>query len=638
MAKLFERLNLNDLFEDKYYIIPDYQRGYSWTDKQIDDFWNDIIQAQKTKQKHYFGTFYLKYNNETEYYEMIDGQQRLTTLFVLLILLYEDADVYNAFWSNCIEKNNIWHLTYSDGNSNKNYLEGRIYSNRSGNFTENNIYKKNLKNLKENLSNKLASLENRESFFNYIKTNLIFDLRYIYNDEESIDENLLFETLNNRGLGVSILEKLKNRLICLDKKYVDAQESLRENINESWSEIYRNLGIVIDDGNDIYSLDENEFIASHLTIYRKPLWGVFYEDGAEEKLFQMFCDNPEEYEKDECYEQKSEIKNPEEKVDVFKIDNYVNDLVDFSRAWSRMHKGTDSHVKEILSLDSSREIKIFVATILMYFPFDSKPILDLLEKYLFRNSFPNYAAACGRLDMSLPTFARKLNGMLSVNDNDIKIEEGKTLYDAIIQILNKALETPIDKDYFMEQMVLLYSYKRGNIGFYRWSGLKYFLFKYDKHIKQRDNKRIPFISFSEFDKYSIEHIFPQTPNEVEWDDMLQSIRNRFDRPRADISSYVEIIKNSLGNLTLLQSGEEQSNAKNYSWIEKKRIYQDTDICQQTYNLREVCEYKNWTLDEVIDRGKKMLSFLAHMLNNSKERGRNISFARDSDYLLLNKEN
>ena len=218
MAKLFERLNLNDLFEDKYYIIPDYQRGYSWTDKQIDDFWTDIIQAQKTKQKHYFGTFYLKYNNETEYYEMIDGQQRLTTLFVLLILLYEDADVYNAFWSNCIEKNNIWHLTYSDGNSNKNYLEGRIYSNRSGNFTENNIYKKNLKNLKENLSNKLASLENRESFFNYIKTNLIFDLRYIYNDEESIDENLLFETLNNRGLGVSILEKLKNRLICLDKK------------------------------------------------------------------------------------------------------------------------------------------------------------------------------------------------------------------------------------------------------------------------------------------------------------------------------------------------------------------------------------------------------------------------------------
>ena len=102
---LFERLNLTELFEDKYYIIPDYQRGYSWTDKQIDDFWNDIIQAQKTKQKHYFGTFYLKYNNETEYYEMIDGQQRLTTLFVLLILLYEDADVYNAFWSNCIEKN-----------------------------------------------------------------------------------------------------------------------------------------------------------------------------------------------------------------------------------------------------------------------------------------------------------------------------------------------------------------------------------------------------------------------------------------------------------------------------------------------------------------------------------------------------
>ena len=91
---LFERLNLTELFKDKYYIIPDYQRGYSWTDKQIDDFWNDIIQAQRSNQKHYFGTLYLKYNNETEYYEMIDGQQRLTTLFVLLILLYENPFLY----------------------------------------------------------------------------------------------------------------------------------------------------------------------------------------------------------------------------------------------------------------------------------------------------------------------------------------------------------------------------------------------------------------------------------------------------------------------------------------------------------------------------------------------------------------
>lgn len=628
---LFERLNLTELFKDKYYIIPDYQRGYSWTDKQIDDFWNDIIQAQRSNQKHYFGTLYLKYNNETEYYEMIDGQQRLTTLFVLLILLYEDTDDYNSFWSNCIENNNIWHLTYSDENSK--YLEGRIYSNRSGNFIENNIYKKNLKNLKENLFNKLRNLENRESFFNYIKTNLIFDLRYIYNDAEGIDENLLFETLNNRGLGVSILEKLKNRLICLDKKYVDAQESLRESINESWSEIYRNLGIVIDDGNDIYSLDEDEFIASHLTIYRKPLWGVFYEDGAEEKLFQIFCDNPERYEQDECYDEKNEIENPEESVDKDKISSYVQNLVEFSRAWSRMHKGTDSHIKEILSLDSSREIKVFVATILMNFSFDSEPIFDLLEKYLFRNSFPNYASACGRLDMSLPTFARKLNGMLSENDNDIKIENDKSLYDAIIQILNKALETPIDKDYFMEQMVLLYSYRRGNIGFYRWSGLKYFLFKYDEYIKNRDRRRTPFISFSEFDKYSIEHIFPQTPNEGEWDDMLQSIRIYFNRPRTDISSSVEIIKNSLGNLTLLQSGEEQSNARNYRWLDKKQIYRRN--CQQTHNLREIYTYENWTLTEIIDRGKKMLKFLADMLNNCG--GKDISFHNNSDYLLLEKE-
>ena len=39
-----ETMTLSEFFQN-YYIIPDYQRGYSWQDKQIEDFWEDITSA-----------------------------------------------------------------------------------------------------------------------------------------------------------------------------------------------------------------------------------------------------------------------------------------------------------------------------------------------------------------------------------------------------------------------------------------------------------------------------------------------------------------------------------------------------------------------------------------------------------------
>ena len=53
--------NLKQLFGDKFFRVPDYQRGYAWTKKQLDDFWNDIIEIQQDEVnggflRHYTGT------------------------------------------------------------------------------------------------------------------------------------------------------------------------------------------------------------------------------------------------------------------------------------------------------------------------------------------------------------------------------------------------------------------------------------------------------------------------------------------------------------------------------------------------------------------------------------------------------
>lgn len=463
-------MTLSKFFQD-YYIIPDYQRGYSWQDKQIEDFWEDITSAIEKKVKHYFGTVYLKFNCKyynKKYYDVIDGQQRLTTLFVLLKILKIDELIKNG---------PVYHLDYSD-NPNRDFF---IYKIIEGNGQEKiiNCYRKNLCNLKKNLLERVKSYgeERLPALKAFLVENLIIDVRYIGN-EDGITDMVVFETLNNRGKPLSILEKLKNRLMYLNEKFTDEnyKEKVRENINSCWSKIYENLGSSTGE-----ILDEDEFVAAHLTIYRKPLWGVFYEDGAEKKLFQMFCSNPNKYEKaekeDSYYEKIEKIKNPEEDIDKSgqKIKNYIKNLKTFSDAWKKMLVNPRDNIRRIFALNSTREIKVFVAIIIMkYKEQEQNEIFDLLEKFLFRNSLPNYSGYCNT-EMALPTLARKINNCLSDLEDDC-FEFSKIETVDITNIIKNALRTPIDKEYIVEQFKNLYTYKRGNIGFYRWSGINYTVF------------------------------------------------------------------------------------------------------------------------------------------------------------------
>ena len=66
-------------------IIPDNQRGYDWKEIHADDFWEDIfeIEDRDIQRNFYLGSILLlDYKNNT--YEIIDGQQRLTTIFIVI--------------------------------------------------------------------------------------------------------------------------------------------------------------------------------------------------------------------------------------------------------------------------------------------------------------------------------------------------------------------------------------------------------------------------------------------------------------------------------------------------------------------------------------------------------------------------
>ncbi|WP_158250855.1 DUF262 domain-containing protein [Haloferax marisrubri] len=81
---------------DQNFNIPDYQRTYSWETKQLKQFWSDVekfVTAELNDEKQvsdvFFSSMYFAVRGKTRDYEVIDGQQRLTTVHILFKVLNE---------------------------------------------------------------------------------------------------------------------------------------------------------------------------------------------------------------------------------------------------------------------------------------------------------------------------------------------------------------------------------------------------------------------------------------------------------------------------------------------------------------------------------------------------------------------
>ena len=83
---------------DKRFIIPLYQRNYDWKIENCQQLFNDLLKLHKTKRKsHFFGSIVSSIENGSEDRFIIDGQQRITTVSLILIALV------NAYKENAIE-------------------------------------------------------------------------------------------------------------------------------------------------------------------------------------------------------------------------------------------------------------------------------------------------------------------------------------------------------------------------------------------------------------------------------------------------------------------------------------------------------------------------------------------------------
>ncbi len=80
---------IEQFFTGKSLEIPPFQRDYAWDTGNVDDLFDDILEAMEMRDSHYLGTFILSAGDTKERFKVVDGQQRLTTLTILLDALID---------------------------------------------------------------------------------------------------------------------------------------------------------------------------------------------------------------------------------------------------------------------------------------------------------------------------------------------------------------------------------------------------------------------------------------------------------------------------------------------------------------------------------------------------------------------
>ncbi|ARQ98333.1 hypothetical protein CLAN_1625 [Campylobacter lanienae NCTC 13004] len=641
--------------------IPDYQRGYSWGEKQRKDFWKDLISI-KGEQKHYTGTISLEkieqkvWEKKEEYnqikgaikegdglYYVVDGQQRLTTIFILLNELLNLAISKNLELddSPSNELKSRWILKQSDGkdpvfffcyekkNDNYGFMTNNIFeyeSNKDKDAT--NLYAKNLKEAKDFFKEKIKNLSDKDlnTIFTKLKNKLSFSVYIIENEE---DVYITFESMNNRGKPLSTLELLKNRLLYLitliNRRDNGEQNEPRININDRWAEIYRNLGKDIE-----YPLNDDEFLKDHwLVYYGEPNKGKKepYKSSLLDYKFyigKVYGEKPDTTEESEnntresddiddgANDGQSSKSNYESNTNITKlemsdINEYADKIGEFSKYWA--WTWIDDEIKLIcsslklerlkniifrLNMLKMRHFRPLIASIFLKLDngklniSEACDFLEIVEKYIFLT----FVFGKEYTSHEITTF-QKLNHEFYTDKTELsKIK---------LEFQNRIEQEKVKHtEQFIQRIRDIFN-KDENKGFYTWDGCRYFLYEYERELFKEKHGGKMFLNKEWWSKnksdegktLTIEHIYPQTPKENDWNEF-----DNFD------DKDKNILRNLLGNLLPIANSE---NIKlgNHDFLTKCLSYKKD--CYSAQDIEK--NYQVWNADIIYKRSKSLIDFM-----------------------------
>jgi len=511
----------------KCFIIPVYQRDYAWTKINCQKLWDDLVELNNKNRKDHFLGAIVTIGSGFEVYTIIDGQQRITTVSLLLIALHsylknkesksKDEEVLMEqvleFLINRYSAENDKRIRLKPNKQDKEHFD-KLFMNGDIDNLDSNIIN-NYKYLYEKIN--LKFLSPRQIFDSFRKLKMVL----IHLVREQDDPQLIFESLNSTGVKLKADDLIRNYIL-MDLP-PDEQRRL---YNDYWMKI------------EELTADVAEFVRNYL-IYKLKSW-VKKDD-----IYTMFK--------------------------IFAIDNFyknnegiLKDLLYFAKIYSmlvQISPHSDNEINNQLARLNKLEFTVshpYFIDLFNDFSLDIissevvRNVLLIIESYAFRK-------------ILVDNTTQGLNKMFITLSRDIKKEETwKEQYLDILSyiLLEKRVSQRFPNDVEFENALInkeVYRLQAKNRNFLLES-LENYNSAYSVCV----------------DELTVEHIMPRTLSK-EW-------KNNLGDKWQDIhKKYLH----TLGNLSLTAKNSELSN---YSFEEKQQIDFQTSKLKLNYELKDLTEW------------------------------------------------
>jgi len=535
---------------DTHFVVPVYQRNYDWTKEQCEQLFGDLIDISRHGfRTHFIGSIVSIYNNDkgNREYLIIDGQQRITTLSILLQAIYKglDGGVFKSQDDRLKEKIEDYLVNRHVEDDKRIRLkpikdDAEAFSKLFGNkkhFIDNSNITINFWYFYNRILNEKVSIDD---LFLAIKNLIIVEIE-LKNGED--DPQLIFESLNSTGLDLSEADKVRNFILM--KEDTETQNRFYE---DYWNVIEKNT-----------NFDVSNFIRDYLTLKER----VIPNKNRVYLSFKKFV--------------------LEQEIDIEEI---LKDLLKFSEYYKKIiYANNDSRdsVDRIIYRLNKLETMVSYPFLLEIFNDNNdeiityeelSDILKVIESFVLR-----------RFICDVPTNA--LNKIFMILGKEIKKHKDykKNYFDIFRYILTKKdlnQRFPDDKE-FQDKIVLkdIYNLKSKN---------KVYLLEQLENYNNREKVRVEELVGS--NELTIEHIMPQTLT-PDWKKELGE----------DWMEIYEKYLHTLGNITLTAYNSEYSNR---SFIEKRDMEEKGFRDSRLFLNKYLSTIERWNEKNIKERARKLL--------------------------------
>jgi len=539
----------------KSYEIPVYQRAYSWEKLNWKTFLDDLLEQIQGEHNYFFGNLLLEVISKNRKYEIIDGQQRITTLTIFMRAMLNvlrsrgnekeliDFDFEEKI---CIYLKNGGNIKLRPVEYDRACFDALIIDNKN-NFAISTPSQNRIKTAKEYFEKELGAFET---------TKILEILEKTENTELTIielegkkDSALMFELENNRGKELTNMEKIKSYFMYQMYIYSSSDE-VDTNI-ESVSNIFKHIYLII---NDLKNINEDSVLIYHNNSY---INGFTYRNLDDLKHVFKKSDNKIEW-----------------------IKSYVEELLTTFSNIKKFESSNDLFAQRLNDLGIPAFIYPFIIKGYKYFEGDSlklKTLFNLLEVITFR----------ARLINSRANIQERLNAILLDFNGD--------LVDFLKKIKNKLNESW----YWSDENTK--NYLNGSM--YGNNVLNYILWRYEDSIQNKGYG----IRRCSIEKEQIEHISPQNPTSGEPIETGYEVDENNQYSENFISSKL----NCIGNLMLI-SGSHNASIGNQAFNQKLTTYKMNPLLNQQAEIVKFAKTENeqavWKSESITERNVKIVNF------------------------------